>query len=382
MVLSREIYLDNSATTRVLPEVAETMLKVAVEEYGNPSSLHGKGFQGEQVLKKARGQLARALKVPTSTLYFTSGGTEANNLAILGAALARRRRGKHLITSSIEHASVLNTFQRLATHGFEVTYLPADQEGLVDPLDLARHLRSDTVLVSIMTVNNEIGTLQPVQELAGLTHQNSPAIFHTDAVQALGKVPLDPVAQGLDLVTVSGHKIHAAKGVGALYLRQGLRIEPLLTGGDQEQGLRPGTENVPGIAGLGLAAEELGRRDPRELMTLKERLYQGILERVSGVKINGSLNHAAPQILNLSFDGVSKGEVLVHWLEQEGVFISTGSACHSRRTNPSHVLRAIGLKGEHLTGAVRFSLSYLNTAEEIDRAAEAVAAAVDQLRQL
>lgn len=382
----QEIYLDNSATTRVLPPVAEAMQVMLMQEYGNPSSLHAKGVAAEKAVRRARKQVAQVLGAAPEEIFFTSGGTEANNWAVWGTVRQRKGRGKHVITTAIEHPSVLHVFQALQQEGFEVTFLPVDRQGLVDPDELKKALRTDTILVSIMHVNNEIGTVQPLDQLVRLVKEKKENIaFHVDAIQGFGKVSLNVKSCPVDLVTVSGHKINGPKGIGALYIRKGFTIKPLLVGGEQEANLRAGTENVPGIVGLGVAAQlaaERMERQPRMLLTLKERLLKGI-NSIPGVHINGPTGQqAAPHILNVWFDGIEKGEVLVHMLESKGVYVSTGSACHSRRAEPSHVLQAIGLRNEGLKGAIRISLSAENTAEEMDEAALRLEAAVKEMLNL
>lgn len=378
----QDIYLDNSATTRVLLEAAKAMVQAMETEYGNPSSLHGKGVAAERLLQEARHNIASLLGVSAGEIFFTSGGTEANNWAITGAARQRKSRGKHLVTTQIEHASVLVPFQYLEQEGFRVTYLPANEEGLVSTEDLQAVLSEDTILVSIMQVNNEVGTVQPIKEMGSLVKELAPqALFHVDAVQAFGKVPVNPYQGKIDLMTVSAHKIHGPKGVGALYIRKGAVIAPLLVGGEQEGKMRAGTENVPGIIGFGVAVQAAARRmeDPAPMEALGARLREG-LSQIKGCHFNGSPKASVPQIVNAWFEGVDRGEVLVHMLEERGLYVSTGSACHSRRDTPSHVLKAMGKKEEALYGAIRISLSPLNTMTEIEQAVEILAAAVAEYR--
>ncbi len=367
-----QIYLDNSATTACLPAVVEEMKKIMLETYGNPSSLHHLGLEGEKAMKNARRQVADVLQVDPGEIFFTSGGTEANNWALWGTAQQRKGRGRHIITTPIEHASVLQSTRRLSEEGFRVSYLDVDRAGFVNPERLKEMLTRQTILVSIMSVNNEVGTIQPVGELSRVIRSHAPhAVFHVDGVQSFGKLPLHPKEAGIDLLSVSAHKIHGPKGVGALFIRQGVQVKPLLVGGEQEMCLRAGTENVPGIVGLGKAAAIAGRKlmaGDRTLFKLKQKLLAG-LNAMGDVHINGpaDMETAAPHIVNIWCEGIDRGEVLLHSLEAEGIYVSTGSACHSRRDEASHVLKSMGLKGEALTGAIRISMSYLNTDQEIEQ---------------
>jgi len=383
--MRKVIYLDNSATTMVLPEVAEAVWEAMVISYGNPSSLHGMGVDAERILRRAREEVARLLGAQPEEIYFTSGGTEANNWALRGLAHALKRRGRHIITTAIEHASVLEACRRLEGEGFSVTYLPVDKQGIVRLEALERALQEDTILVSVMSVNNELGSLQPLEEIANLIASRSPALFHVDHIQGYGKIPLPLKKLNLAAVSLSAHKIHGPKGVGALYLRQGIRIEPFLVGGDQERGLRAGTENVPGIAGFGMAAalaREALPESVQKMHQLKIRLAEGLVEGIPGAHLNGPEPQAgAPHILNISFPGV-KAEILVHMLEERGIYVSTGSACHSRRQEASHVLKALGLPLSHMEGAIRISLSRLTTEEEIDEAIRSIKECVEELRRL
>ncbi|MCG0277415.1 MAG: cysteine desulfurase [Thermanaeromonas sp.] len=383
--MRKVIYLDNSATTMVLPEVAEAVREAMEKTYGNPSSLHSMGVEAERILRNAREEVAKLLGAQPEEVYFTSGGTEANNWALRGLAHALKRRGRHIITTAIEHASVLEACRRLEEEGFSVTYLPVDKQGIVRLESLERSLREDTILVSVMSVNNEVGSLQPLEEIAKIVASRSPALFHVDHVQGYGKIPLPLKKLRLAAVSLSAHKIHGPKGVGALYLRQGVRIEPFLVGGDQERNLRAGTENVPGIAGFGVAATLARKNLPdsvQRMAQLKIRLAEGLLEGIPGAHLNGPEPRAgAPHILNISFPGV-KAEVLVHMLEEKGIYVSTSSACHSRRQEASHVLKALGLPSSHLEGAIRISLSRLTTEEEIEEAIRTIKECVEELRRL
>lgn len=384
--MKQEIYLDNSATTRALPEVAQAVSAALENNYGNPSSLHGKGVAAERAVRQARAAVASLLGVKAEEIFFTSGGTEANNWALRGVALSHRRRGNHVITTAVEHPSVLRACQELEAEGYQVTYLPVDRTGEISPDDLASALSPETILVSVMHVNNEVGAVQPLQQVGALLRKREPKpVFHVDAIQGYGKLPLNPYDLGIDLVSVSAHKIHGPKGVGALFIREGVRLKPLIVGGEQEANLRAGTENVPGIVGLGSAAAAARGRMSQGLehmRGLKTALASRVMGEIPGARLNGpSPEQGAPHILNLSFPGV-KGEVLIHTLETDGIYVSTGSACHSRRNDPSHVLVAMGLKKKELDGAIRFSFSHLNTPEEIDMVAERLVEAVRDLRSL
>lgn len=381
----KEIYLDNAATTKPHPAVVEAITRALTEEYGNPSSLHGKGLAAERLVSGAREAVARSLGASPEEIIFTSGGTESNGLAILGAT--RAVKGRHAVTAAAEHSSVLTPFRRLADEGFDVTVLPVNGEGRVTAAQAAGALRPDTVLVSIMAVNNEIGAIQPIDEIARAIRAHAGTgrrvLFHVDAVQAWGKIRLRPGATGIDLLSVSGHKVHGPKGAGALYIRKGIRLVPLLGGGEQEHGIRPGTENVPGIAGLGAAAQVLAadfETVTSRMAALRDRLRDAIAS-VPEAHFNTPATGAAPHILNASFPGV-RGETLLHRLELDGIFTSTGSACHSHDPTPSHVLLAIGLPADLANSSLRFSLSRFTTADEIDAAAAAVKTAVAELRTL
>ncbi|MBP5490943.1 MAG: cysteine desulfurase [Lachnospiraceae bacterium] len=382
----REIYLDNAATTRVLPEAADAASAAMREQYGNPSSLHHKGFEAEQYVKNARKAIAGSLKVPEETIVFTSGGTESNNMALLCGADARKRYGNHIITTRIEHASVYQPILHLQDLGYRVTFLEVDANGIVSPETLAAALTDDTILVSVMAVNNEIGAVEPVAELAALVHEKTPnAWFHTDAIQAYGKIPLYPKRMGIDLLSVSGHKLHAPKGTGFLYVREKLAIKPLIYGGGQQKDLRSGTENVPGIAGLGAAVSNWfadAERKRSHLYELKEQ-FVTLVSEVPGATVNGvfsdvitetlaeRIRKTAPHIVSVSFRGV-RSEVLLHALEDKGIYVSSGSACSSNHPAISGTLKAIGVENALLDSTLRFSFSYETTEEEIRLAAEAL----------
>ena len=378
-----EIYLDNSATTRPLEAVIELMQQIFRSAYGNPSSLHAKGVVAERLLNEARARLASLLNSREDEIIFTSGGTESNNQAIKGAALRHRRRGNHIITTAIEHPSVLNSCRYLESLGFKVTYLPVDSAGYIDLGELQRLVGEQTVLVTLAHVNSEIGTIQPLREIGAIIKERNPAtLFHVDGVQSFGKLPVDLAQWQADLFSFSSHKIHGPKGVGALWVQRKTLLQPLLHGGDQEGTLRPGTENVPGIAGFGLAAvmaAENMAASAAAVRELKQLLYRELVQAGLEVELNGPpLAEGSPYIINLSFRGVM-AETLLHALEGEGVFASSGSACHSRRPEPSHVLQAIGVKQEGLTGALRFSFSRFNTTAEVAAASAVTAKAVREL---
>jgi cysteine desulfurase len=380
-----EIYLDNAATTKPDPAVVEAVTRALVADYGNPSSLHSKGVAAEHLLTGAREAVARTVGIDPDDVVFTSGGTEANNLAIHGALA--RARGRHLVTTAAEHSSVRVPLQTLAEKGWSLTELPVDHAGHASPQDAKQALRPDTALVSVMAVNNELGTIQPIEEIGRIIRQHNAAggqaVFHVDAVQGWGKIPLHPVAWGVDLMSLSAHKIHGPKGVGVLYVRRGVQLTPRQAGGEQERGLRPGTENVPGITGLGAAARLLssdGAGATARLRVLSDRLRSGI-EAISDARVNTARDSSVPHILSATFRG-ARGEMLVHRLAQDGVFVSTGSACHSHSVTPSHVLLAIGLSDADAKSTVRFSLSRFTTADDIDATLRALQSAISELRAL
>lgn len=369
-----EVYLDNSATTRVFPEVAELMTKIMCEDYGNPSSLHMKGVQAENYLRYAKETFARLLKVSEKEIFFTSGGTESDNMALMGCAFANHRRGKHIITTRIEHPAVLRTCAYLETLGYRVTYLPVDACGQISLEALQRAMTPDTILVSVMHTNNEIGSLQPIEEVGALIKRMNPStLFHVDAVQGFGKAKVFPRKMGIDLLSASGHKIHGPKGVGLLYIGERVRIQPIIYGGGQQMNLRSGTDNVPGVAGMAKAAELLYRsleEDMERLYQCKKYFMDGV-RRLEGVKINGLLpgqpdgGGTAPHIVSVSVSGV-RSEVLLHALEEEGIYVSAGSACSAHKPQPSATLKAIGVERGLLESTVRFSFSVDTTLEELD----------------
>ena len=366
-----EAYFDNSATTKVLDCVKDAVVDAMCVNYGNAAAKHRKGVEAENLIREAKKAIADTLKVQEKEILFTSGGTESNNTALIGTALANRRAGKHLITTGVEHPSIYNTMSFLEEMGFEVTYLPVDHLGHISLEDLEKAIREDTILVSVMYVNNEVGAVEPIEAISQCIKKKSPkTLFHVDAIQAYGKYKIRPKKQGIDLLSVSGHKIHAPKGVGFLYIRDGVKIRPILFGGGQQKGMRSGTENVPGCVGLGVAAREAYKDfDARieKLYTLREHLIAG-LKPLGGVTINGSEDRTnAPQIVSASFEGV-RSEVLLHALEDKGVYVSSGSACSSNHPGISGTLKGIGVKKELLDSTIRFSLSDLNTEEEVDYA--------------
>lgn len=368
-----EAYLDNSATTRCSERAKDLMVKILTEDYGNPSSLHWMGKRAEDYVKEARMKIARTLKAEEKEIIFTSGGTESNNMALIGAALANCRSGRHIITTGIEHASVAAPLQYLKEQGFEITVLGVDEKGLISLEELKHAMRQDTVLVSIMMVNNEIGAVEPVAEAAQVIKAENPnTLFHVDAIQAYGKYRIYPKRMGIDLLSVSGHKIHAPKGIGFLYIRDRVKVKPVLYGGGQQGGMRSGTENVPGAAALGEAAAEIYEdfeEKTERLYALRERFISGISE-IPGVKVNGPDDRAAaPQIVSATIEGV-RSEVMLHSLEERGIYVSAGSACSSNKPSVSRTLAGIGLKGAALDETIRFSFSVCTTEEEIDYAVE------------
>jgi len=381
------VYLDNNATTPVAPEVAEAMLAYLREDFGNASSVHWYGQRARDAVEQAREQVARLIGAHPSEIIFTSGGTESDNMSLFGAVGAARPKtssgAKHVITTAIEHPAVLYAAREIESRGTGVTYVPAGSGGVIDPGDVSQAIRPETVLITVMLANNEVGTLQPVAEIGRIARERG-ITLHTDAVQAAGKVPVNVDELGVHLLSLSAHKLYGPKGVGALYVRKGTQLEPLMHGGHHERDRRPGTENVPGIVGLGaaaeLAAQKLGQ-DARRIAGLRDRLQAGILQRVENVRVNGDADHRQPNTLNMSFEGL-KGESLVMALDLEGVACSTGAACSSGSTEPSHVLTAIGLSKEAARGSLRLSLGRYNTDADVDAALEAIPRVVERLRSL
>ncbi|MEG0806097.1 MAG: cysteine desulfurase family protein [Lachnospiraceae bacterium] len=379
-----EAYLDNSATTKCAEEVKEIVVRAMTEDYGNPSALHTKGIEAEHYIKEAKQILARTLKVMEKELVFTSGGTESNNLAIIGCAMANQRSGRHIITTEIEHPSVLNPMHYLEELGFRVTYLSVDKYGVISLDELRDAMDSETILVSMMYVNNEIGSVQPIAQAGALIKEINPnTLFHVDGIQAYGKYFIFPKKLGIDLLSVSSHKIHGPKGVGLLYIKERTKIRPQMLGGGQQNDLRSGTENVPGAAGLAVAADLIYG----ELEQYQEQLYRlrdafiAALEPLGGVTVNGYLDHRnAPHIVSVSFEGI-QSEVLLHSLEEHRVYVSAGSACSSKKLSVSRTLKNIGLSKELLSCTVRFSFSVSTTMEEIDYAIDVLKEIVPVLRK-
>lgn len=378
-----EIYLDNSATTKPYQEVVDKMVLALTTQYGNPSSIYKKGIEVEREIKEIRRNIARSLGAKETEIYFTSGGTECNNTIIRSVAKLNRKTKNHIISTVIEHPSVLNTLKDLEADGFEVTYLPVGKDGKISLENLKNAIKKETILVSVMHVNNEIGTIQPIEEIGKyLKSLDEKVYFHVDGVQSYAKIKFRPSRYNIDFMSVSGHKLHGPKGIGFMYVKENNRIKPLLTGGGQEIGIRSGTENVPGIYGIGEAVRILnqdleGTID--KVRGLRDLLKEEILANIDNVKIN-SPEDGVCHVLNVSFRGV-RGEVLLHYLEQKEIYVSTGSACSSKKKG-SHVLNAIGLTPDEIEGAIRFSLSDLNTKEEIMQTVEVLKESVSDLRMI
>lgn len=382
--MSMEVYFDNSATTRCYDSVKEIVIRTMTEDFGNPSAMHLKGVEAEKYVKDSAAKLARILKVQEKEILFTSGGTESDNLALIGAAMANKRSGNHIITTAVEHPAVSQPALFLQEQGFEVTYLPVDSRGVVKLDALEAVLRPDTILVSVMYVNNEVGAVMPVEEIGRRIREKSPkALFHVDAIQAFGKYRIYPKKMGIDLLSVSSHKIHGPKGVGFLYINEKAKLQPQILGGGQQSGMRSGTDNVPGIAGLGVAAEEIYRdldANMEKMYSLKEHIAKG-LEKIPDIRINGmALREGAPQILSISVMGV-RSDVLLHSLEERGIFVSAGSACSSHKRKPSSTLTAMGMAKDQIESTVRLSFSEENTAEEADYFLQVMGELVPVLRR-
>lgn len=379
-----ECYLDNSATTRCFDEVKDIIVKTLTEDYGNPSSMHTLGLRAERYVKESKSIIAGNLKVNEKEIFFTSGGTESNNLAISGAAFANKRAGMDIITTSVEHPSVTNVMKFLEEHGFNVTYLPVDENGIVDLEALKKALTKETILVSTMYVNNEIGALQPVDKIAEIVKSNNPnTIYHVDAIQAYGKYRIFPKRQNIDMLSISGHKIHGPKGVGILYINEKIKVAPMILGGGQQKGMRSGTENVPGEAAIGEAVrisyENLDQKIDN-LFRLKEYFVKE-LENIEGTHINGLTGRdSAPHIVSVSFSDV-KSEVLLHELESKSIYVSAGSACAAKKTSVSPTLKAIKAKKEYLDSTVRFSFSCDTTKEELEYCIEQLKEILPRLRR-
>ena len=369
-----EVYLDNSATTRVFPEVAAEMTQIMCQQYGNPSSLHLKGMEAEQILRRSKETLAKILKVNEKEILFTSGGTESDNLALRGVAQAKQRQGRHLITTQVEHPAILQTMHFLEEQGFQVTYLPVDAYGRIHLEDLQRSMRMDTILVSIMHTNNEVGAQQPIAEAGALIKRMNPnTLFHVDAVQGFGKAKIYPKKMNIDLMSVSGHKIHGPKGIGFLYVNEKVRLRPILFGGGQQNNLRSGTENIPGIAGMAMAAKRLYDNYDEDLRRLEEckAFFIDGVSQIEGTRVNALLpglphgEETAPHIVSVSFRGV-RSEVLLHALEEKGIFVSAGSACSARKPQPSATLKAMGIPQDLLGSTIRFSFSVFTSREDLE----------------
>lgn len=379
-----EAYFDNSATTRCYEAVKDVVVRTMIQDFGNPSAMHRKGVEAEQYVKKTASILAKLLKVSEKEILFTSGGTESDNLALIGAAYANRRSGNHIITTAVEHPAVAEPVAHLKAQGFEVTVLGVDETGVVKVKELEAALRADTILVSVMYVNNEVGSVMPIEEIGKLVHEKSPkALFHVDAIQAFGKYRIYPKKAGIDLLSVSSHKIHGPKGAGFLYISHQAKVQPQILGGGQQNGMRSGTDNVPGIAGMGVAAEEIYRNldaDREHLYQLKERMAEGLGE-MDKVLINGMpVREGAPHILSASFLGV-RSEVMLHTLEERGIYVSAGSACSSHKRKGSATLTAMGLPADQRECTVRISFSEENTPEEVDYALEVIREVLPLLRK-
>lgn len=379
-----EAYFDNSATTRVLDSVKDIVVKTMTEDYGNPASKHRKGMEAEQYIREARKIIADSMKVQEKEILFTSGGSESNNMALIGTAWANQRAGKHIISTAIEHPSVYNPLGVLEELGFEVTILPVDHDGHISLKELEEAIRPDTILVSTMYVNNEVGAVEPVEEISRVIKAKNPsALYHVDAIQAYGKYVIRPKKQGIDLLSVSSHKIHGPKGVGFLYIRSGVKIKPLIYGGGQQAGMRSGTENVPGVAGFGAAVKEMytdHAEKIQKLIGLKDYMTDRLGE-IEGTMINSKKGEAsAPQIVSVSFEGV-RSEVLLHALEDKGIYVSSGSACSSNHPGISGTLKGIGVAQKLLDSTIRISFSIFNTKEEVDYTIDVLKELVPVLRR-
>ncbi len=379
-----EIYFDNSATTRVFDSVKDIVVKTMTEDYGNPASRHRKGMEAEQYIRTAREIIAGTLKVPGSEILFTSGGSESNNTALIGGAMANQRKGRHIISTAIEHPSVYNPLLFLEENGFEVTFLPVDENGHISLEELGEAVRPDTILVSVMYVNNEVGAIEPIGDISRVVKDKNPGtILHVDAIQAYGKLNIRPKKEGIDLMSVSGHKIHGPKGTGFLYINSGVKLRPLIYGGGQQNNMRSGTENVPGVAGLGEAARIMytDHEDKvRYLTELKDYMTDRVLE-LDGVTVNSQKGAgSAPQIVSVSFEGV-KSEVLLHALEEKNIYVSSGSACSTHHPGVSETLKGIGVRPDLLDCTLRFSFGLFNTKEEIDITIDALKELLPVLRR-
>ncbi len=375
------IYMDHSATTPVRQEVLEAMLPYFTEEFGNAGTIYRPGSKAKNAIRTARERIAKVIGAKPEEIFFTSGGTESDNWALTGVAESFGEKGNHIITTAIEHPAVLQTCRYLETRGFQVTYLPVSADGFVDPAEVETAIRPETILVSVMTANNEIGTLQPLQEIGRITKEKD-ILFHTDAVQAYGQIPLNVEALGIDLLSASGHKIFGPKGIGFLYVRKGVKLGSFLHGGSQERSRRAGTENVPGIVGFGKAAELMaasGNEREERVRSLRDGLLKGLEEKIPDLLVNGSMEKRLPGNLNVSFPGV-EGETLLIRLDQMGICAASGSACSTGSLEPSHVLTAIGRTPMEAKGSLRLTLSDQNTLEEVEEVVDALASVVEDLR--
>lgn len=377
-----DIYLDNAATTKTLLEAAQKAFYIMTEEYANPSSMHNKGFKAEKEIKHSSNIISNIINSSSDEIYYTSGGTESNNIAILGTAQGYNRSGKHIITTKIEHPAVIQPFKFLESKNFQVTYLDVDSKGVIDINQLKKSIRPDTILVSIMYINNEIGSIQDIELIGKIIKQlNNNILFHVDAVQAYGKYNISVTKSNIDLLSISGHKIHAPKGIGALYIKKNLKIKPLFFGGGQQKNIRPGTENVPAISALGVASEQAYKNlksNYEYVKNLKTRLSKGILNNIENTTLNGGLE-TSPYILNISFEGI-RAETLLHSLEEHGISVSAGSACSSHKVQNSETLKAIGINKQNIEGAIRFSFSMYNMIEEVDYCIDTIKKLVPALR--
>ncbi len=379
-----DAYLDNSATTKVYDSVKDVMVKVMLEDYGNPSSMHMKGLEAENYVKDAIKTIAKSLKATEKEIIFTSGGTESNNMALIGGAMANKRRGNHIITTKIEHASVSNTVKYLEEEGFRISYLPVDNNGIVDLEVLKKELCEDTILVSVMYVNNEIGAVEPIEEIGKIVKDyNKDIVFHVDAIQAYGKYNIVPKKANIDLLSVSSHKIHGPKGVGFIYIKEKTKIKPIILGGGQQKGMRSGTDNVPGIAGMAQAVKEIYTDFDKKIdkmYELREAFIDGV-EKIEGAVVNGKKDRTnAPHIVSVSFSGI-RSEVLLHALEDKQIYVSAGSACSSNKPAISETLKSIGVDNALLDSTVRFSFSTMTTINEIEYALEVLANIVPVLQR-
>lgn len=382
--MKMEAYLDNSATTPVFPEAAELVMKIMTQDYGNPSSMHRKGYDAEQYIKESKDIFAKILKVNEKEIFFTSGGTEADNMAVIGAAMANRRSGNHIITTKIEHPAIKSPMKYLEERGFKVDYLSVDSNGIISLEELKSLMTDQTILVSIMHVNNEMGAVEPLEEAAALIKECNPkCLFHVDDIQGFGKLRIYPKKWKIDMLSVSGHKIHGPKGTGMLYVSEQVKMVPIIYGGGQQTGMRSGTENVPGIAGMGIAAQMIYadiKETTQELYRLK-RIFTGEVVKIPDVTVNGYTDErSAPHIVSVSVKGV-RSEVLLHALEEKGVYVSAGSACASNKPAVSETLKAIGLGKELLESTVRFSFSVHTTEEEIRYALKVMEEVIPMLRK-